>query len=187
MGKIVDFNNMSQKQKNIFLIIVVIILILLTWIFRIFNTNRKLKSGAVIKNYNEIKDGTYFTTQSSPTYDRKLYWNLNDIINGFIDASNYKNSDKSFSTDNYYDALTSEYKAFLGDRKYLDVTEKFLKKFEISNSQEKRYKMYDIIDQIYIFKDDMYICQLKGTKDQAAYIGIRLNESNKTFEIFYID
>lgn len=187
MEKIVDYKNMSQKQKTIFLVIILIILILVTWIFRIFTTNRRLKSGAVIKNYNEIQDGSYFTTQSYPTYDRKLYWNLNDIIAEFIEASNYKNSDKSFSTDNYYEALTPEYKAYLGERKYLEISEKFLNKFEISNSQEKRYKTYNIIEKVYVFQDNMYICELKGSKDQIAYMGIRLDESNKTFEIFYID
>lgn len=187
MGRIVDYKNMSQKQKNIFLVIVVIILILVTWIFRIFTTNRKLKSGAVIKDYKKIQDGSYFTTQSYPTYDRKLYWNLNDIIAEFIEASKYASSGKSFSTDNYYEALTPEYKVFLGERKYLDVSEKFLKKFVITGVQEETYKTFDIISQVYEFQDNMYICELKGTDNQIAYMGILLNESNKTFEIFYIE
>lgn len=187
MSKIIDYKNMSMKQKIIFLLIVIIIVILLSWIVKIIRNNIMLKSSSVIKDYKEVDDGTYFTMQSTPTYDRKLYWNLNDIISGYIESSKYSNNDTDFSIDNYFDALTTQYAAYLGENKYRELSNNFLKKFELTGVQEKAYKTYDFIKSIYEFKENMYICELSGVNNQIAYMGIVLNEQNKTFEIFYIE
>lgn len=187
MGKIIDYKNMTSKQKIIFFVIILIIVIILSWMLKILNENKKNSRNAIICNYDEIKDYTYFIYQGNTTSDRQLYWNLNDIIVGYIEASKYQNDNMEFSTDNYFEALTVEYQNFLGKSKYLEISKKFVDKFVISGVQELNYKTLDIIENIYELQNDMYFCELHGYNEQKAYFGIRLNKENKTYQIFYIE
>jgi len=187
MGKILDYKSMTTMQKIIFYVIILFIVIILGWILRVLNVNRQLERTAIINNYNDVKDYTYFIFQGTTTNDRQLYWDLNDIIVGYIEASKYESDNLEFSTNNYFSALTDEYQNFLGKSKYEDISKQFVEKFAVGTVQEVNYKTQDIIENIYDLQNDMYFCELHGTNDKIAYIGIKLEKGNKTYQIFYIE
>lgn len=187
MRKLINFKEMTLKQKIIFLLIIIAILIILTWILRIRNQNRKIENSAIVSDYSQIQGNQYFTSRGFVTYDRQIYWDLNDIISNFIISNRFTENDEEYFSGSYYNALTEEYKRYLGESKYNELAQKFFEKFLIKGVQEINYKTYNFIDSIYDMGQDTYFCEMTGTNENKAYIGIRLHKSNKTFEIFYIE
>lgn len=187
MKNIVSFKNMNQMKKLLFIIIIVIILLILVWIFRIFRNNSDIKKHALVKDYNSVSSYVYFSTQGNITYDRQIYWDLNDIISEYINSVRYTTNEAAFTLANYYEALTPEYKLHLGEIGYNNLSNSFIEKFKINSAEEGNYKTHNIINEIYELPNNMYLCELNGTSDNKAYIGIVLYKNNKTFEIFYIE
>lgn len=187
MSKIIDFKKMNQKQRLVFIAIIAIILIIITWIFSIFRDNYDVQKNAIVDNYSQIGSYTYFSLQGTTTNDRKIYWDLNDIIASYINSARYQNEENEFSLKNYYDALTAEYKWHLGETGYTNLANNFVNRFKVENEYIVNYKTSNIINEIYELPNNMYLCELNGVNNQKAYIGIILNGSDKTFQIFYIE
>lgn len=187
MSKLINLKGMNSKQKIIFGIMVVIILILLIWILRLSREEKRVKKYALVEDYSKVQNASYFSIQGDITYDRQLYWDLNDIISGFISSVRYRDSKKNYTIDTYFSALTDEYQFYLGESKYEELANTFINKFKFKGVQEVSYKTTNIINKIYELPNNMYLCELVGHNDQKANIGIVLNKDVKTFKIFYIE
>ena len=161
MSKKLNYKNLSLIRKIILYFIVLVIIFILSWILKIININKKLERKAIVNNYNEIKDYTHFIYQGTTTNDRQLYWDLNDIITKYITSSMYEQNNVEFSLEEYFDALTDEYKNYLGKNKYTEISKGFIEKFVIHGAQELNYKTQNIIQNIYDINNDMYFCELK--------------------------
>lgn len=187
MSKILNYKNMNLIQKIILYIIALVIIAIITWILKTISINKKLERKAIVSNYNEIKDYTHFIYQGTTTNDRQIYWDLNDIISKYITSIIYEGDNAEFNLEDYFDALTDEYKNYLGKSKYLEISKNFINKFLVNSAQETSYKTHDIIENIYDIQNDMYFCELRGTNENKAYIGIKLDRNVKTYQIFYIE
>ena len=76
----------------------------------------------------------------------------------------------------------------MGKGKYKKLINEFLQKFVVKNSYTTTIKTSRIIENVYYLNNNRYICELStASEENKAYIGITLNTSNKTYNIFYIE
>lgn len=179
--KLIDIKELSTKQKFILCCILLLLLILISNVISGLGDSKAID----YKNATSLT----FLISSVEENDRNTYWILNDIITDYIISYQYDNS-IGMSYKDYYDALTPEYKKYLGSGKYNSLSKRFLEKFKVTSSTEETMKTFDVIDTVYKDLNDQnrYICKLKTSKeDTEAYIGIILNVKNNTYNIFYIE
>lgn len=175
-----DFRKITNIQKIILGVCFLLFLWLATSIIQ------------MVTNQNHIDypkaDADYFLEQGTEVLDREIYWTLNDIISQYIHSYRFtEGGDGEYTPSDYYKALSLSYQSFLGKRKYQTTATTFFKKFEIDTGEEKNMKVTQIISSVYQMKENEYFCQLSGTNDQVAYIGILLKPHEEKFEIFYIE
>ena len=176
----VKMNTISSKQKLILAICFLLIIIVLLWISKqIFN-----KKEFDYKNMNHMD----FIDEGTINNNREVYWSLNEIISNILNS--YKNIGKKegIKAEDYYDVLSEDYKHYLGKGKYKKLINEFLQKFVVKNSYTTTIKTSRIIENVYYLNNNRYICELStASEENKAYIGITLNTSNKTYNIFYIE
>lgn len=176
----VKIDTISSKQKLILAICFLLIIIVLLWISKqIFNKNEF--------DYRKIGHDNFIYSGSLNT-DRQIYWSLNEIISNILNS--YKNigKEEGIKPEDYYDVLSEDYKDYLGKGKYKKLINEFLQKFVVKNSYTTAIKTSRIIENVYYLNNNRYICELStASEENKAYIGITLNTSNKTYNIFYIE
>ncbi|MCX8074430.1 MAG: hypothetical protein N2749_02445 [Clostridia bacterium] len=181
-------DNLTVKQKYILLIVVLVLLIVGNVIFKaVSNKSNKIKI-----NYKN-ENGVTLVQKSLTNSDYSTYVTLNDIVQKYFESylnSNNKNVSADFvSYMGYYDVLSSEYKKYLSKNKYLDLSKHFFERY-FSNFKKQYENISDqkIINKIYTFDTDRYICLLTdGNTDNSYFLGIELNPNYKTWNIFYIE
>lgn len=176
----VKMDTISSKQKLILAICFLLIIIVLLWISKqIFNKDEF--------DYRKITHDDFIYSGLINT-DRQIYWSLNEIISNILNS--YKNigKEEGIKPEDYYDVLSEDYKEYLGKRKYKKLINEFLQKFVVKNSYTTTIKTSRIIENVYYLNNNRYICELStASEENKAYIGITLNTSNKTYNIFYIE
>ncbi len=191
--KIFDIKeNTTIYQKIALAIVVLILLIILTY---------GIKNIRIEKSWVDYKSATpsTFINVSFSESDREKYWIFNDIIIKFLnscqteiefDTSNLiEYNYTGYSLKEYYNVLDDTYKDYLKMKDYLKISEEMVRKVYGTNEKGVVFNNENIIDEIYKLynEDNKYICKLKTkTENEYAYIGITLNEDNKTFNIFYL-
>lgn len=175
-------DRLTNKQKILFFSLVLIVLILLSVALNSYLHADKFKT---IDYKNEkIND---IIKQSAEVNDTNIYWTLNDIIVKYL--SNY-NFDDFYSNYDSYNTLTKKYKKFLDKKEYAEKYKDFVGKFVLSGHltpTKNDIQTYDLINKIYKFDENAYICQLISENESIGYIGLKLNTNSKTAEIFYIE
>lgn len=182
--KLVDIkDNISSKQR---LVLCLSILILLMVVF------------SALKQFTSKENGIDYKTtsietlinNSRETLDRNAYWNLNDIVYKFVN-SYYSEVTKDVKNINYYyKALDSNYKKYLGKRKYKEQADKLISKVVGENPNVFSKIPEPLITNVYQLNEysNAYICKLSTLKeDDNAYIGIVLDTEKNRYNIFYID
>lgn len=176
----IKMETISSKQKLILAICFLLIIIVLLWISKqIFNKDEF--------DYRKITHDDFIYSGLINT-DRQIYWSLNEIISNILNS--YKNigKEEGIKPEDYYDVLSEDYKEYLGKRKYKKLINEFLQKFVVKNSYTTTIKTSRIIENVYYLDNNRYICELStASEENKAYIGITLNTSNKTYNIFYIE
>ena len=165
------------------LVLVLIVLLLLNWWF---DKNRVDD----IWNYKEITTGAYLIYQGKKVTDRELYYDLESIVNQYLNSyiNKYNDKDKIMYTD-YYNYLTENYKKHLSKKEYLEISENFLKKFYISiDSSYETMDTAQVVKSIYEFENNVYMCKLQGNRSgETGYIAFRVDTANNVFNIVYIE
>ena len=179
-----------DSDKKMYLLLGVLLLI----IFFIGTNILRNKRNQVI-DYDNINGGQNLLNSATVTYDREVYYILDDIIGKYIQSYEFSETiEGETSYKDYYEVLSKSYQYKLGKKKYIDIADKFLSKFLIISQgtmeNQRNLVSFNVIRSIYQYdlKNDMYVC-LVGVKDSAnyGYIGIKLNRQNNTYEIFYIE
>lgn len=140
-------------------------------------------------DYSAIESGEDVIKNHKLTFDREIYYTLDGILEKFINAYSDIGSTRSYK--DYYKTLNSEYKKELSKSEFIEECDKFFSVLKISTDSVMEdvavYQTENIIRTIYDLDDDMYVCVVGLTSsNEYAYIGIKLNTTQKTFEIFYI-
>lgn len=185
--------NMNNKTLLLILSIILVLLIIINYLINNLEKNEydyeSLSVSKLMYQGEEIKD-------------RKIYYTLEGIIKKYL-SSYYGTDSKGVEIDleeepeynyqEYYEALTDEYKNYLGKQGYFETSEEFLSKFYVESGDpdiEMHYYMdtYDIIKQIYKIKQDTYICEVYcDSNNKYGYIGIVLNTDVKEYRIFILE
>ena len=173
----------KEIDSKLWLLTSVLVLIVLL----LFNYLFKGNSTDPIWNYKEITSAINLTYLGEKIDDRKIYYTLENIVDDYVN-SYIVNEDKS-SYKYYYQYLREDYKKYLGKKKYYEVSESFLKKFYINiNSDYEKMDTSQLIKQVYLFDNNVYLCILEGRyKKETGYFAVMLNESSNTYNIVYIE
>lgn len=144
--------------------------------------------------YNtDIKNRQDLLNPTSITYDREIYYTIDNILTEFVSSYSIDDSLKaSASYEEYYDVLSKSYKDKLGKKQYKEKAETFFKRLEYTTGSEMDKRdiivSRNIIRSIFDIGDDMYVCSVGIiNKNDIGYIGIKLNKMKNTYEIFYLD
>lgn len=182
--KLVDIkDNISSKQR---LVLCLSILILLMVVF------------SALKQFTSKENGIDYKTTSIETLikdsleisDRNIYWNLNDIVYKFVNSYRSKYTKNVEDINYYYKALDSNYKKYLGKRKYKGQAYKLISKIIGENPDELSKIPEPLITNVYQLDEysNAYICKLSTlNEEESAYIGIVLDTEKNRYNIFYID
>lgn len=191
--KLVDIERLNSKQKLLFFATCLVLLIVISTVLMSF------RLGYDVIDYK--KENAYtFIFNSTEDNDRNTYWTLNSIILPFLESyQTVENMDISdlieykydgYSLDDYYKALDTDYKKYLGKKKYLEVSKKMMEKMVSRNENGFVLKKEDLIKRIYKLNlyDNAYLCELNTVdKSSTAYIGIILDTEKSKYSIFYIE
>lgn len=191
--KLVDIERLNSKQKLLFFATCLVLLIVISTVLM------SLRLGYDVIDYK--KENAYtFIFNSTEDNDRNTYWTLNNIILPFLESyQTVENMDISdlieykyngYSLDDYYKALDTDYKKYLGKKKYLEVSKKMMEKMVSRNENGFVLKKEDLIKRIYKLNlyDNAYLCELNTVdKSSNAYIGIILDTEKSKYSIFYIE
>ena len=175
------------NSKKMYIILGVVLIVIFALGTRLIKFNNES-----IINYNKIKSGQDLISSATLTYERSIYYTLEDIITNFISSYNIRNFDSNVSSyEEYYEVLNDSYKYRLGKEQYLKLSQSFFKHFEfLSDGMDPTtvYVSQNIIRSIYDLGEDRYVCKLSVYgKEDYGYIGIKLNPSKKSYEIFYLE
>lgn len=181
---------MEEKNNNIKLYLVMFLLLLICLlIFNYFTKNASKQSE--IWNYSNISNAADVLYRGNKTVDREIYYTLDKIVVKYIES--YLVEDENNTWTAYYDVLSEDYSKFLNKKEYNSVAENFLKKFYVYSADVEIEAIeymdaQDIVTDIYAYEDNKYMCILESSATgNTGYIGIELDEKNKTYSIFYIE
>lgn len=185
------FERFSTKENIIIFSFLLIFLIIGWGLIKKYNPFETI-------NYNKSDINT-FLANSTSINDRDTYWILNDIVLNLLYSSTGNNISSNgestesnlyykFSTSEYYNALTSDYKKFLSEDEYINlmgsVIQKYRKNYENLTSAtnetpiRKIYKYTKANGEYYIIKLNTSI---------ETFIGIQLFREESKFNIFYLE
>lgn len=186
------FERLTTKE-NIIIFSFFLIFLILAWnLVKVYNPYSKF-------DYREITRDTLLS-DSSVEYNRENYWILNNILENFLNSSVTVSSENTngegaesslhykYSTEEYYETLNKDYKVFLNKKEYLQLANNV-----INNYKENYESLYTVstrapIRNIYKltnYGDNYFLIRLNTSVE--SYVGISIDKSSSTFEIFYLE
>lgn len=179
----------EEKSKRLYILAGVLLIIALAVAVNFMRNNLNQKI-----NYNSDNVVADLLKSATVTYDRAIYYTLEDIIVNYIysfDPESFYLEDQ-IGYEEYYEVLDETYRSKLGKAKYMETAKNFLKCVARINSSDMdsmtEYVTSNIIRTIYDLGEDKYLCLVgieNGTK--FGYIGIKLDTANTTYNIFYLE
>lgn len=183
------FNKLEKNKKIIIVLLLIIILLCIgTNILRHFINKTKN-----VWNYKEITSAEELLHKGEKISDRNIYWQLKDIIYNFIstrsdEVNSQLEDDKKVDCIEYYDVLSKAYRKFLSKEEFLERAVRFTDKFLLERQLVYKYVDDFVIEEIYVYDDNKYLCVLKANGEkEKGYIGIELNKKDQRFSIFYVE
>jgi len=199
---------LDKKQKTVLLLLCAIIILFIGT--RILKSSTKdNKNVWDYKKADSIESIRTVVSSANHIDDRIKYWELTTILDKYV-ATITENSSTSYKQ--FYNILTKEYKRKISKKEYNNLASEFLYGFVYqSNDDSDKYIMADYsIKDIYLYDEDMYLCYISVNIDNMSendkslyykndyqdivvdrktdgYIGIKLDRTNSTYSIFYIE
>lgn len=176
-------------KQIIVLSIIVIVLFIGTVILKNINKEEQFKW-----NYNNITSAKNVLKNGNEIRNRTLYWQLKEIISDFLITSEdeeitdaHANQEKTDYME-YYEVLSEKYKKHLSKNEFKQKADMFFNKFLLEDHLGYKYVGNFIIQKIYKYNDNMYLCVLiEEYNQEIGYIGIELDEDKSNFRIFYME
>ncbi len=183
--KILEFiNNLSKTQKIILLLVAIVILIFIVN----FMSTLTLKETFIDYKNSKAVD---LIAEKEIVQDRDLYLTLSTISENFLNTyiGKYKVNNKVIKLRNYYDdVLFDEYKYNRSFGKFKKAANGLYKKIFV-NGKSNDIPLDEIVSNIYVYSEarKMYIVEMNTNVDEKAYIGIKLDDVNNIYYIFYVE
>lgn len=177
-----------DKNKKLYILLGLLLIVIF-----IVATNLIKKNLNAEIDYNSDNVVADLLKSATITYDREVYYIMEDIITNYIysyDPFDIESVNSSY--EDYYDVLEETYKSKLGKNKYKEVAQEFFKNVEVENTSamdsHTNYITTNVIRRIYDLGNDSYLC-LVGllNSEENGYIGITINPTKNTYEIFYLE
>lgn len=176
-----------DKNKKLYILLGLLLIIVFVILTNLIKSNLNSKI-----DYNSDDVVADLLKSATLTYDRKVYSIMEDIIARYISSYNLdSNVSEEISYEDYYDVLEKTYKSKLSKDKYKEVVQNFFKSVEYVSDTgmdvSTRHITTNVIRRIYDLGDNRYLCivgLLAG--NEYGYIGISINDSQHTYEIFYL-
>lgn len=183
--KLVDIKgNITSRQRLAFFIALLLVLVV---VFTVLRNAINMKSTGIDYKKTDITDFLIYSTQTS---DREIYWNLNEIVRGFVGSYQGEYNKEVKSIDDYYNALDSNYKKYLGKKKYKELTNSLISKVVGEDKDALTTLPEPLITNVYKLTqyNNAYICELSTVNSEdKAYVGIIIDINEGKYNIFYID
>lgn len=181
---------MDKTLKQIIILSIIVLLLFIgTVLLKNMTADKKFKW-----DYGKITFASEILNQGKKINDRNLYWHLKEIINNFLLTMQDEEDENIHSEETkkdyleYYDVLSKEYKKQLNKDEYEKLAITFINKFLVENHLGYKYVSDYVIDDIYQYDDSMYLCVIVEKYTQVrGYIGIKMNEEQHKFSVFYIE
>jgi len=119
------------------------------------------------------------TDTSKIVKDYSTYYTIESAVKNFIQALVDEDYAKT------YNILSEELKEKYSKKEYLSNIEKFTKDNFIHD--ESLYEVDYCLNKVYNLSNFMYLCECNTVNDVSVKIGLKLDTSNKTYTVFYID
>lgn len=179
----------EEKSKRLYILAGVLLIFALAVAVNFMRNNLNQKI-----NYNSDDVVADLLKSATVTYDRAIYYTLEDIIVNYIysfDPESFYLEDQ-IGYEEYYEVLDETYRSKLGKAKYMETAKNFFESVRYTNSSSMDSITMtittDIIRKIYDLGNNQYLCLVgveNGTK--FGYIGIKLDTYNTTYNIFYLE
>lgn len=207
------FNKLDKNTKKIMgLLLIIVLLLIATNILK--NKLEEKPEWEYSKTFkvDSIED---IVSSSKKTNNRKRYWELTSIIDTYVSSilvDEDMNKEFEYSYEDYYKLLTKEYKRGLNKKEYNELARDFVYRFAYeTNDKNGTYKKVEYsIKDVYLYDNDMYLCYISVDDNEMSdimrnayylnnsedvvreiktdgYIGIKLNQNNGTYKIFYLE
>lgn len=170
------------------LVLILIILLLLNWLLG-NNTNNG------VWDYEKINSASELIYLGEKIEDRSTYYTLEGIVANYLNSflvGESENQEGTLNYTQYYEYLTEAYRKHLNQKEYNNVANKFLSKFYVNAKSEYEAMEYmdtnKIIKNIYLFEDNIYLCELRGSQTgNKGYIAFALKENDNIYKLVYIE
>lgn len=177
-----------DKNKKLYILLGLLLIICFVILTSLIKSNLNSKI-----DYNSDDVVADLLKSATITYDREVYYIMEDIIVKYISSYNldYALGGEN-SYEDYYEVLEKNYKSKLGKSKYKEVAQNFFKSVEYTGDTgmdvSAEYITTNIIRAIYDLGDNRYLCKIGLlVPNSYGYIGISINTSDNSYEIFYIE
>ena len=182
------YSEFTKRQKQIVILLIILFALILVTNLLKYNNKTEWK----YNDFDSVKEILY--KSESVKNNRVIYWELKEIINNFLCTmedvefdSEYANNDTNLG--DYYDVLSKEYKRKLTRKEFEEKASEFISRFLQEDHLGDKYVGYFAINDIYLFDDNKYICELclENSEKEIGYFGVELNTQKAKFSIFYIE
>lgn len=177
-----------DKNKKLYILLGLLLIIVFVIVTNLIKNNFNSKI-----DYNSDDVVADLLKSATITYDREVYYIMEDIITKYIISYDDVNfGEEQANYEEYYDVLEKTYKNKLGKSKYKELAKEFFKNVEIENESgmglHTDYITTNVIRKVYDLGNDDYLCAV-GLPNATGYgyIGISLNTSDNSYEIFYLE
>lgn len=177
-----------DKNKKLYILLGVLLITCFVILTNLIKNNLNSKI-----DYNSDDVVADLLKSATITYDREVYYIMEDIIVGYISSYDLDSTvGGEISYEEYYDVLDKTYKSKLSKSKYKEVAQNFFKSVEYTGDTgmdvSTEYITTNIIRAIYDLGDNRYLCTVGlQIPNSYGYIGISIDASNNSYEIFYLE
>lgn len=172
------FESLTIKKKMIFLIATALILMILTMIMANFSNGNNSSYSSKIK-YRSSDISSLLGDNFVENYD-----NRDDyiIIKNIVEQLGNRYNDDYTTYKVYYDAIDSNYQKHINKKNF---AKKLNEVAQAASSTRNNLKMKMYINAFY---ENTYIVEIETENEENNhYIGFKLDKSQKTYEIFYVE
>lgn len=176
-----------EKDKKLYILLGLLLIIVFAIVISLIRNNINSKV-----DYNSDSVVADLLKSATITYDREVYFVMENIITKYISSYEADSISGVANYEEYYNVLDDVYKSKLGKKKYKEVAQNFFKSVEyVDNTTMDRHTTHittNIIRNIYDLGSNKYLCAVGLiSSTEYGYIGISVNPSKNSYEIFYLE
>lgn len=162
--------------------IVIMIMLIVVYISTNLNRNNENNRIDITENVEEsvVVERNLELDDSKLVKDYKTFYTVQNAINNYINALIEENYEKTYSI------LSQELKSKYDKTSYIETIAEY-KSNNFVSSERNMYDTVDNLQNVYLIDDNTYVGELKNINNEIIKIGVILNYSTKTYQVFYLE